>query len=67
VANLTFLVEVILSIAAIAVPIVLILWLLMRRDFTVADLVTPPSYTNRSNTSQLEVPPCADCIHAHLL
>jgi hypothetical protein len=49
VADLTFLVEVILSIAAIAVPIGLILALLVTGDYTVSDLFVAPSWEDRGH------------------
>ena len=48
-ADLTFIVEVILSIAAVAVPIGLILALLVAGDYTVADLFMAPGWGDRGH------------------
>ena len=45
-ADLTFLVEVILSIAAVAVPVGAILWFLVAGDFDIADLFIAPSWNH---------------------
>jgi hypothetical protein len=49
VADLTFLVEGILSIAVVTVPIGLILALLVAGDYTVSDLFLAPSWEDRGN------------------
>jgi hypothetical protein len=52
VADLTFLVEVIVSIAAVAGPIVVILALLFAGDFTIADLFIAPTWDDSREASE---------------